>query len=295
MEPLYRPQGVERAWQRDLGGRGPLQRRGRDPRETFVICLPPPNVTGQLHMGHALNTSAQDVLIRWHRMRGFNTLWQPGYDHAGHRAPGRDERRLAGRGQDAAATSGARRSSSCCWDFIDEYGGQIMGQLRSLGASLDYRRHALHDGRRLHARGHALLRAPVGARARSTAATASSTGARAARARVSDLEVEHSEVDDTLTWIRYPLADGDGHVTIATVRPPTMLADVAVAVHPGRRALPRPRRAGGDRPGRRAARADHRRRARRARRSAPARSRSRPGTTRWTGRSGATTGCPSRW
>ena len=78
MEPLYKPQGVEERWQRAWEERGPLQgRAGRPGRETFVICIPPPNVTGELHMGHALNASIQDLLIRWHRMRGFNTLWQP--------------------------------------------------------------------------------------------------------------------------------------------------------------------------------------------------------------------------
>src|ERR671922_357875 len=83
MEPRYEPHGVEERWQRTWEEEGLYNAETEDPRETFVICLPPPNVTDRLHMGHALNASAQDVLIRWHRMRGFNALWQPGYDHAG--------------------------------------------------------------------------------------------------------------------------------------------------------------------------------------------------------------------
>ncbi len=84
MEPLYKPEGVEERWQRTWEEEG-LYRAGAGTRrdETFVICVPPPNVTGALHMDHALNGSIQDLLIRWHRMQGYDTLWQPGYDHAG--------------------------------------------------------------------------------------------------------------------------------------------------------------------------------------------------------------------
>src|ERR671935_1307912 len=83
MEPRYEPKGVEERWQRTWEEEGLYNAEADDPRETFVICLPPPNVTDRLHMGHALNGSAQDALVRWHRMRGLDTLWQPGYDHAG--------------------------------------------------------------------------------------------------------------------------------------------------------------------------------------------------------------------
>src|SRR6266699_5918969 len=82
MEPLYNPNGVEERWQQTWEAEGLYNAEADDPRETFVICLPPPNVTGTLHMGHALNASCQDALIRWHRMRDFDALWQPGYDHA---------------------------------------------------------------------------------------------------------------------------------------------------------------------------------------------------------------------
>ena len=230
MEPLYKPQGVEERWQRTWEEEGLYNAEADDPREPFVICLPPPNVTDRLHMGHALNASVQDVLIRWHRMRDFNALWQPGYDHAGIALQAVMVKRLAGEGltlQDV----GRARFVELCWDFIRDYGGQIMGQLRTLGASLDYRRHrfTMDDE---YAR--AVMRffvhlADKGYIYRGTRIVNWCPGC---ASTVSDLEVDHLEVDDTLTWIRYPLAEGDGHVTIATVRPPTMLADVAMAVHP---------------------------------------------------------------
>src|SRR5919201_4971751 len=140
MDSLYRPEGVEERWQRTWEDEGLYHAEADDPREPYVICLPPPNVTDRLHMGQALNASAQDVLIRWHRMHGFNALWQPGYDHAGIALQAVMVRRLADEGltlQDV----GRERFVDRCWAFIRDYGGQIMGQLRSLGASLDSRRH----------------------------------------------------------------------------------------------------------------------------------------------------------
>jgi valyl-tRNA synthetase len=230
MEPLYQPQGIEERWQRTWEEEGLYNAEADDLRPPYVICLPPPNVTDRLHMGHALNASAQDVLIRWHRMRDFNTLWQPGYDHAGIALQAVMTRRLAEEGK-TLQDVGRQKFIELCWDFIRDYGGQIMGQLRTLGASLDYRRHrfTMDDAysasvmrffRHLWDKGYIYR----GSRIVNWCPGCGST--------VSDLEVKYRELDDTLTWIRYPLADGDGHVTIATVRPPTMLADVAVAVHP---------------------------------------------------------------
>ena len=230
MEPLYEPQGVEERWQRVWEEEGLYQAEADDPRETFVICLPPPNVTDRLHMGHALNASCQDVLIRWHRLRGFNALWQPGYDHAGIALQAVMVRRLAEDGVDRRDI-GREAFVQLCWDFIRDYGGQIMGQLRTMGASLDYRRHrfTMDEGYT-----HAVMRffghlAQKGYIYRGSRIVNWCPGCQSV---VSDLEVDHLDVDDTLTTIRYPLADGSGHVAIATVRPPTMLADVAVAVHP---------------------------------------------------------------
>src|SRR5579859_348990 len=230
MEPLYRPQGVETRWQQTWEEEGLYNAEASDPREQFVICLPPPNVTGELHMGHALNASCQDVLIRWHRMRDFNALWQPGYDHASIALQNVMVRRLAAEGIDYRDL-GREEFERRCWQFIDQYGGHIIGQLRSMGASLDYRRirFTMDDaytaavmrffvhlwGKGLIYRANRIVNWCVGC-----------------HSTVSDLEVDHIDVDDTLSWVRYPLADGSGHVTIATVRPATMLADVAVAVNP---------------------------------------------------------------
>jgi valyl-tRNA synthetase len=230
MDPLYRPQGVESRWQETWEAEGLYQAEASDPRETFVICLPPPNVTGELHMGHALNASCQDVLIRWHRMRNFNALWQPGYDHASIALQRVMVRRLKADGIDYKQL-GREEFERRCWQFIDQYGDHIVGQLRSLGASLDYRRmrFTMDD-----AYTHAVMRFFVrlwdsGRIYRANRIVNWCTGC---ASTVSDLEVDHIDVDDTLSFVRYPLADGSGHVTIATVRPATILADVAVAVNP---------------------------------------------------------------
>ena len=140
MEPLYRPEGVEERWQQTWEAEG-LYRAGAGKRrdETFVICVPPPNVTGALHMGHALNGSLQDVLIRWHRMRGFDTLWQPGYDHAGIATQNVVEKQLAKEGT-SRKELGREAFVERVWRHLEETGRTIMGQFRSLGASLDYSR-----------------------------------------------------------------------------------------------------------------------------------------------------------
>jgi valyl-tRNA synthetase len=230
MDPLYRPHDVEGRWQQSWEGEGLYNAEASDPRATFVICLPPPNVTGELHMGHALNTTCQDLLIRWHRMRDFNALWQPGYDHAGIALQAVMVRRLAAEGIDYRDL-GREEFERRCWQFIDQYGGHIVGQLRSLGASLDYRRMRFTMD---EAYSRAVMRffAHLWGKGLIYRATRIVNWCTGCQSTVSDLEVDHVDVDDTLSWIRYPLADGTGHVTIATVRPATMLADVAVAVNP---------------------------------------------------------------
>jgi valyl-tRNA synthetase len=230
MEPLYRPEGVEARWQEIWESEGHYGADADPAREPYTIAFPPPNVTGELHMGHALNASIQDVLIRWHRMRGFNTLWQPGYDHAGIGTQFVVERELAKEGltrQDLGREKFLERT----WEWLAKYGGVIMGQARRLGASMDYRRErmTMDDGYT-----RAVLRFFVhlwknGYLYRGNRIV--NWCPRCATA-LSDLEVAHDDVNDTLYTIRYPLADGSGHIAIATVRPPTMLADVAVAVHP---------------------------------------------------------------
>jgi valyl-tRNA synthetase len=231
MDSLYKPEGVEERWQRAWEEEGHYAADPDLSRESFVIALPPPNVTGDLHMGHALNASIQDLLIRWHRMRGFNTLWQPGYDHAGIATQNVVEKELAKEGL-TRHDLGREKFLERTWAWLELYGGVIMGQLRRLGASLDYRRERMTMDEQYV---RAVMRFFVHLWDRKLLYRANrivNWCPRCASA-ISDLEVDHVEIDDILYTIRYPLADGSGYVTIATVRPPTMLADVAVAVHPG--------------------------------------------------------------
>ena len=231
MDTLYRPEGVEERWQQAWEAEG-LYRAGAGKRhdDTFVICVPPPNVTGALHMGHALNGSLQDVLIRWHRMRGFDTLWQPGYDHAGIATQNVVEKQLAKEGT-SRKELGREAFVERVWRHLEETGRTIMGQFRSLGASLDYSRErfTMDD-----AYVEAVMRFFVHLWDRGWIYRAERivNWCPFHETAISDLEVEHVDMDDTLTYARYPFADGSGQITIATVRPATILADVAVAVHP---------------------------------------------------------------
>ena len=233
MDPRYAPEGVEARWQEAWEAEG-LYAAGAGAREdqTYVICVPPPNVTGDLHMGHALNGSIQDALVRWHRMRGFDTLWQPGYDHAGIATQNVVERALAAEGlsrQDIGREAFVERT----WEWLEKTGRTIMGQFRRLGCSLDYSRErfTMDDD---YVRAVMTFFVRLWDRGWIYRANRIVNWCPFHQTAISDLEVAHEEMDDTLFTIRYPFADGDGSegVSIATVRPATILADVAVAVHP---------------------------------------------------------------
>ena len=230
MEPLYRPQGVEERWQRTWEEEGHFHADPHSERPSYVIAVPPPNVTGVLHMGHALNASIQDVLIRWHRMRGFNALWQPGYDHAGIATQAVVEKKLRAEGT-SRVEIGREAFLEQVWAWLREYGGVIMGQFRRLGCSLDYERERFTMD---EAYVRAVMRFFVHLYERGWIYRDNRiiNWCADCRTSISDLEVEYQDVDDALTYARYPLVDGSGSVTIATVRPATILADVAVAVHP---------------------------------------------------------------
>ena len=231
MDTRYRPEDVEPGWQRSWEEEG-LYRAGAGARreDTFVICVPPPNVTGELHMGHALNGAIQDVLVRWHRMQGYDTLWQPGYDHAGISTQAVVEKELAKEGlrrQDIGREAFVART----WEWLEKTGRTIMSQYRRLGASLDYSRERFtmdEDYVR------AVMRFFVHLWERGWLYRANRivNWCPFHESAISDLEVVHEEMDDTLVFARYPFVDGSGSITVATVRPATMLADVAVAVHP---------------------------------------------------------------
>src|SRR4051794_38145034 len=228
---LYNPHGVEERWQRTWEEEGHYHADAEDDsRETYVIAVPPPNVTGALHMGHALNGTIQDVLIRWHRMRGFNTLWQPGFDHAGISTQMVVERELRRQGT-SRQELGREKFVERVWEWLHEYGGVIMSQFRRLGCSLDYERQrfTMDEG---YVRAVMRFFVHLYARGWMYRDNRIVNWCTDCRTTISDLEVEHRDVDDALTYARYPLLNGEGSVTIATVRPATILADVAVAVHP---------------------------------------------------------------
>jgi len=230
LAPLYSPHGVEERWQKIWEEERLYHADVDAPGETYVIAVPPPNVTGALHMGHALNGSIQDALIRWHRMRGFNTLWQPGFDHAGIATQAVVERELRTEGT-SRLELGRDAFVERVWAWLHEYGGVIMSQFRRLGCSLDYERErfTMDDG---YVR--AVMRFFVHLYERGWLFRDNRivNWCSDCRTSISDLEVEYLDVDDTLTYARYPLVDGDGGISVATVRPATILADVAVAVHP---------------------------------------------------------------
>jgi valyl-tRNA synthetase len=232
MEPTYRPEDVEGRWQETWETEG-LYRAGAGKRrdETFVIAVPPPNVTGALHMGHALNGSLQDVLVRWHRMRGFDTLWQPGYDHAGISTQNVVEKQLLAEGT-SRKEIGREAFVERVWRHLEETGRTIMGQYRRLGASLAYDRERFTMD---PAYVEAVMRFFVHCWERGWMYRANRivNWCPYHETAISDLEVVHEPMDDTLTYARYPFTDGSGSITVATVRPATMLADVAVAVRPG--------------------------------------------------------------
>src|SRR6185437_13229595 len=230
LEPLYTPHGVEERWQRIWEEERLYHAEADYPRPTYTIAVPPPNVTGALHMGHALNGSIQDALIRWHRMRGFNTLWQPGFDHAGIATQAVVERELRGEGV-SRLELGRDAFVERVWAWLREYGGVIMSQFRRLGCSLDYERErfTMDDG---YVR--AVMRFFVHLYERGWLFRDNRivNWCSDCRTSISDLEVEYLDVDDTLTYARYPQLNGEESISVATVRPATILADVAVAVHP---------------------------------------------------------------
>ena len=230
METRYNPQGVEERWQQTWEAEGLYAADPDDDRPTYVDAHPPPNVTGDLHIGHAMGLTLADSLVRWKRMQGYNCLFQPGYDHAGISTQAVVEKALEREGK-TRQEIGREAFVELVWDWLRRYGQTIMTQFRRVGASMDYRRermtmdpeyqravmrHFVHLWERgwLYRDNRIVNWCPFHA------------------SSLSDLELDRVEADDELVYVRYPFADGEGHLTIATVRPATILADVAVAVHP---------------------------------------------------------------
>jgi valyl-tRNA synthetase len=230
MDSRYEPEGVEERWQRTWEEEGHYYADPDPSRKSFAIAHPPPNVTGDLHLGHALQLSLADTIVRTRRMQGYNTLFQPGFDHAGISTQNAVERHLAQQGK-SREELGREAFVALVWDWLREYGGKIMFQFRRVGASLDYRRERFTmDDAYIRAVMHFFVH--LYRKGWIYRANRIINWCPFHRTSLSDLELEHVEMDDVLSYVRYPFADGDGYITIATVRPATILADVAVAVHP---------------------------------------------------------------
>jgi valyl-tRNA synthetase len=231
MESLYNPKGVEERWQRTWEAEGLYAAEPGTGRDAFVVAHPPPNVTGALHTGHALQISLADVLVRWRRMRGFETAFLTGYDHAGISTQNAVEKHLATEGR-TRYDLGREAFEEYVWDWLRRYGRTIMAQFRRMGASMDYRRErfTMDD-----AYVRAVMRFFVHLYRKGWIYRANRiiNWCPFHETALSDLELVHEETDDALTYVRYPFADDpENGVTIATARPPTILADVAVAVNP---------------------------------------------------------------
>jgi valyl-tRNA synthetase len=228
MEKSFEPKDIESKWYAAWEASGAFHASGHG--DPYCILLPPPNVTGTLHMGHAFQQTIMDALIRYHRMRGFNTLWQGGTDHAGIATQKIVENQLAAQGK-TRHDLGRAKFIERVWEWKEESGSTITKQMRRIGASVDwsrerftmdeglslavrrvfvqwYRDGLLYRGKRLVHWDPVLMTA------------------------VSDLEVNNEEKDGSMWSIRYPASDGGEGLVVATTRPETMLGDVAVAVHP---------------------------------------------------------------
>src|SRR5438105_7759346 len=231
LEKTFAAQSVEERIYRDWERSGAFRAGQRPNAEPFCIMIPPPNVTGRLHIGHALNNTLQDALARFERMRGKNVLWQPGTDHAGIATQLVVERELAKR-QMSRVKMGREKFLEEVWRWKEESGGTIVRQLRRLGASCDWSRERFTMDEGLS---RAVLKVFVALHKQGLIYKDKRLVNWDPRLQtaVSDLEVENIEVKGKLWHIKYPLAeDGERFITVATTRPETMLADMAVAVHP---------------------------------------------------------------
>src|SRR5438477_1380852 len=229
MPTTYDPGATERRWYAEWLRRGLFHAAPSD-REPYCIVLPPPNVTGALHMGHALDHTLQDILIRRARMQGFEALWLPGTDHAGIATQVVVERELAAEGIDRREL-GREAFVERVWQWKERYGDRIVKQMKALGSSCDW-------GRLRFTMDEGLSRAVRVAFVRMYEDGLIYRGERIInwcpkdQTALSDSEVEHEEVEGELVTFRYPLSDGSGHVDVATTRVETMLGDTGIAVDP---------------------------------------------------------------
>ena len=230
LDKAYDPHPVEEKWYRFWMERNYFRADENADRPAYSIVIPPPNVTGVLHIGHALNNTLQDILIRYKRMEGFSVLWMPGTDHAGIATQNVVERQLMEEGLDRHAL-GRDRFIERVWKWKEQSGGTIINQLKKLGASCDWSRErfTMDEGLSEAVREVFIRLYQEGLIYRSHYII---NWCPRCQTALSDLEVEHYEVSGKLYHLRYPFKEGDRFVVVATTRPETMLGDTAVAVHP---------------------------------------------------------------
>ncbi|MBV8774587.1 MAG: valine--tRNA ligase [Deltaproteobacteria bacterium] len=230
LSKTFEPRSAEEHWFQLWIDRGYFKADPSRPGPIFSIVIPPPNVTGALHLGHALNNTLHDVIVRTRRMQGYNTLWVPGTDHAGIATQNVVERELAKEGK-TRHDLGREKFVERVWQWRETYGGKILHQLRRLGCSCDWSRErfTLDEGL-----SRAVTKVFVGLYNEGLIERDYRLINWCPRCEtaLSDLEVDHKETAGNLWYIRYPLTDGSGVVTVATTRPETMLGDSGVAVHP---------------------------------------------------------------
>jgi valyl-tRNA synthetase len=226
----YDPRNVEKRWYDFWEEQHLFAAKESDIRPSYSIVIPPPNVTGVLHMGHALNVTLQDILCRYHRLKGYNVLWMPGTDHAGIATQNVVEKKLAAEGR-SRHELGRERFIDAVWAWRNESGSAIIHQLKRLGTSCDWQRErfTMDEGLSLAVRKVFVQLYHEGLIYQGDYII---NWCHRCHTALSDLEVEHEEISGNLYHIRYPFSNHPGGIVIATTRPETLFGDTAVAVHP---------------------------------------------------------------
>ncbi|WP_340147729.1 class I tRNA ligase family protein [Desulfosarcina cetonica] len=230
LDKSYSPEDVEKRWYTYWEQEKLFAADETTAKTPYSIVIPPPNVTGVLHMGHALNNTMQDIMCRYRRLKGDSVLWMPGTDHAGIATQNVVEKKLAAEGSDRHQL-GREKFIEAVWEWRKQYGSAIINQLKRLGASCDWdrERFTMDEGLSRAVRKVFVQLYDEGLIYQGDYIINWCCRCHTA---LSDLEVEHEDLDGNFYHIRYPFADGSGALTVATTRPETMLGDTAVALHP---------------------------------------------------------------
>jgi valyl-tRNA synthetase len=230
MPKAYEPSKVEQKWYRYWMDKGYFTPKIDPVKKPFVIIMPPPNVTGELHVGHALTATLEDIMVRWHRMKGEPVLWLPGVDHAGIAAQVVIERQLAKEGL-TRLQIGREQFEKRVREWADQIRSRIREQHQRLGASCDWKRErfTMDEGPSLAVRTAFVRLYEKGLIYRGERII---NWCPRCGTALSDLEVDHKEIQGHLYYVRYPLTEQQGFITVATTRPETILGDTAVAVNP---------------------------------------------------------------